>query len=101
MIANRPCNADATRRTLGLEPRSYIYRFTVEIRAIRDRVTNVDADTKANGPISTLLAIMNGDLLLHVDRTADGAINAIENNEERVATGLDDFAPVFVDRRVD
>jgi hypothetical protein len=44
--------------------------------------TNVDADPKADGPISGKVVIMDRELLLHLQGAADRSINAIKHDEQ-------------------
>jgi hypothetical protein len=73
----------------------------VQVGPIRNRVANVDSDTKADSLFRRLVAIQNWDLLLHFQSTPHSPINAIENNERGVAAGLHDLAAMFFDSWVD
>ena len=44
---------------------------------------------------------MDRNLLLYLHSTAHGPVNAVEHDEQRIATGLDDPAAVLFDRWVD
>ena len=101
MVAHRPRDADATRRTFGLEPRRHIHRVAMQISSIGNRVANVDPDAKADGSIGRLVAVMDRNLLLHLHGAAHRSVDAVEHDEQRVAAGLDDPAAMLLDRRVD
>ena len=40
-------------------------------------------------------------LLLHLEGTTHGTVDAVEHDEQRVAAGLNDRATMLLDRRVD
>ncbi len=65
-----------------------------------DSITNVDADAEADGSISGLLAIVNGNLLLYLHRAAHRSVDAIEHDQQEVAAGLDDPAAMLLDGRI-
>jgi hypothetical protein len=67
----------------------------------RGAPANVNPDTKANGAILRLVAIQNWDLLLYLRGAADRPIYAVEDDEQGIATSLDDPATMLLDRRVD
>ena len=101
MIAHRSRDADAARRTLGLESCRHIHHIAVDVSAIGNHIAHVDADAEADGPIRRLVAIVDGHLLLHLHGTAHRSINAIEHDEQRIAPRVDDPAAMLLDRRVD
>ena len=101
MVAHRPRDADATRRTLGLKSLRHIHHLAMQIGAIRNRIADIDADAKADGPIGGMVTIIGGHLLLHLHGTAHRAVDAVEHDEQGVASGLNDPAAMLVDRRVD
>jgi hypothetical protein len=101
MIMDRSGNADAARRASGLEPCRDVYHIAVDIEAIWDHIADVDADAKADGPIRGLVAIIGGDLLLHLRGTAYRTVNAVEHDEERVTSCVNNPAAMLVDRRID
>ena len=100
MIAHSSRDADATRRALGLEPGRHIHRVPVEISPVGNHVTDVNADTKADGPIGGMVAVIGRYRLLHLHGTAHRPIDAIEQDEQGVASGLNDSAAMLIDRRV-
>ena len=100
MIAHRSRNADATRRTFGLESRRHIHRVPMQISPVGNRVAKVDPDAEADGSIGRLISVVDRDLLLHHDGTAHRSIDAIKHDEQRVAARLDDPAAMLIDRRV-
>ncbi len=101
MIAHRSRDTDAARRTLGLEPCGHIHNFTVDVSAIRYHIADVDTDAEPDRPIRGLVAIADGNLLLHPHGTAHRAIDAVEHDEQGVTCGIDDPTAVLSDRRVD
>ena len=101
MIAHRSRDADAARRTLGLKSGRHIHHIAVDISAIWNHIADVDADAKADRPIGRLVAIVGGHLLLHLHRTAHRSINAVEHDEQGIASRVDDPAAMLVDGWVD
>jgi hypothetical protein len=101
MVAHGARDAYSAWRTLGLQPGRHVHPVAMQVRAIGYHVTDVDPNAKSDGPIGRLIGIVFGHVLLHLDRAADGPVEAIEPNEQRVASGLDDPPAVLVDRWVD
>ena len=101
MIPNGPGNADASRRTLGLESDRDIHGVAMQVSAIGNRVTEVDADAEPDGTIRWLVSVLDRNLLLHLDRAAYGSVDAVEYQEEGVAPRLNDPAVMLLDRSVD
>ena len=101
MIADGSRDTDAARRTCCLKPGRHIHRVTMQIRPIGNHVANVDAHTKPNGAIAWDVAVAYLHLLLHLHGAADRPLDAIEHNEQGVASGLDDHATISIDGRVD
>ncbi len=101
MVAHRSRDADAAGRTLSLKSFCYIHHLAMQIGAIGNRIADIDADAKADGAVGGLVTIIGGYLLLHLNGTAHRAIDAVEHDEEGVASGLNDPAAMLVDRRVD
>src|SRR6202042_2743931 len=89
MIAHRPRNADAARRTLGLESGRHIHYVAVDIEAIWNDIADVDADAEADRLIGREVAIMGGHLLLHLHRATHCSVNALENDKQRATSGID------------
>jgi hypothetical protein len=73
----------------------------MQVGAIGNRVAEVNPDAEADGSIRRLVTIADRNLLLHFHGTADRSVYAVEHDEQRVATGLDDPAAMLLDRRVD
>jgi hypothetical protein len=102
MIAHRLRDADATRRTRSMKPGGHIHDGTIDVSAIRNYIADVDPYAKADGPIGRVPAIIGWYLLLHRHGGAtDRAVDAIEHDEEGVASRTNDPTAIFVDCRVD
>ena len=101
MITHRSRHADAARRTLGLKPCCHVDHVAVEVSPVGNHVADVDTDPKADGSIRRLLPVVDRNLLLHRHGTAYRAIYAVEHDQQRVATGLDDASAMLTDHRVD
>ena len=73
----------------------------MKVSSVSNHVADVDADTKPDGPVEGMIAIMVGHPLLNLDRAAHSPVDAIEHSEQRVAPGLNNLPTVFFDRWVD
>ena len=100
MIAHWSGDAETARRTFGLEPCRHIHYISVYVSPVGNRVAHVDANPKADGPISRLVTIVDGHLLLDLDRTAHRSLSAVEHQKERITTCVDEPATMLVNRRV-
>ena len=101
MIAHCSRDTDTSRRAFGLKSCRYIHCVPVKVGPIGNRVANVDPDAEADGPVRRLVAIMVGNLLLHLHGTAYRPVDAVEHDQQGIAPGLDDPAAMLLDRRVD
>jgi hypothetical protein len=72
----------------------------VQVGAVRNRITQVDPHTKADGTIRWLIAVMDWNLLLYSHCTAHRSIDAVKGDEQRIAAGLNDPATMLLDRWV-
>jgi hypothetical protein len=101
MVADGARNTYPARWTLGLEPGRDIHALAMQVRTIGNYVTDVDANAKPDGLIGGMIAIVTGHLLLHFDRAAHCPVDAIEHDEQRIASGLNDPPTMLVDRWID
>jgi hypothetical protein len=101
MVAHRARDADAADRARRLQPGRDVHAVAVQVRAVRDHIADVDADAEANAPVRRLVAVIDRDLLLHLDRATHRTVDAVERDQQRVATGLHYSAAVLADCRVD
>jgi hypothetical protein len=80
-----------------LEPSGNIHNIPMQVGAIRNGITQVDPNAKADGSVGRLAGIVSRNVLLNLRRTANCAVYAIEDYEQRVAAGVDEPATVFLD----
>jgi hypothetical protein len=73
----------------------------VQISPVCNRVADVDPDAESDGAVGRLVAITVRHLLLHLYGATHRPINAVEHNQQRIATGLHDPAAVLLDGRID
>src|SRR5271165_2791487 len=92
MVAHGSRDTDAARRAFGLQPGRHIDSVPMQVGSVRDRIADVDPDPKADGPIRRLVAVEDGNVLLHLDREAHRRIDAVEYHEQGIAAGLNDSA---------
>ena len=78
MVAHRSCDVDAAGWAFGLKPRSDIHHVAMQVCAIGNGITNVEPDAKPDYPITRMVAIVGGYLLLHLCGTAHRPVDAIE-----------------------
>ena len=101
MIAHRSRDANTARRAFSLKPRRHIHRVTVKVSPIGNRVAKVDPDAKSDGSIGWLLAVVDRNLLLHLDGTAHRSVDAVEYDEQGIAAGLNNPATMLINRGID
>ena len=101
MVPHGPGHTYAARRALSLEFYRHIDRVTVQIGAIRDRISDVDPDPKPDSQIRKLVAIKDGNTLLHLDRKTHCPIDTVEYHQQGVAAGLNNSAAMPVEGRID
>ena len=81
VITHGSRDTDTTRRTFALQPRHDVDRAAMEVGALGDHVADIDGDTKADGPIGGLVAIIVRHLPLYFHGALHGAVNAVEHDE--------------------
>jgi hypothetical protein len=101
MITDGSRNADGTCRTFGLKAGDDIHGISMQVGSIGNCVTKVNPHAEADGSVRWLIAVVDRNLLLHLDSTSHSAIYAVEHYEQGIATGLDDPAAMLLDCRVD
>jgi hypothetical protein len=100
VVAHGSRDTNPTRRAFGLEPRSDIHRVPMQISPVSDGIANVDPNTKSDGSVEGLVAIVDWYLLLNRHGTAHRPINAIEYDQQRIASSLNNPTAMLIDRRV-
>ena len=73
----------------------------MQVRAVGYGIADVDSDPKADSPIRWLITVMDGNLLLHLDRAAHCPVDAVEYHEQGVAAGLDNSPAMSLDGGID
>jgi hypothetical protein len=94
----RDANAAGLRR--DFEPRRDIDPIAKDVAVLDNNVALVDADAVFDAPVGRHLGIALGHRALHFDGAAHRIDDAREFDEEPVAGGLDDAAPVLSDLRI-
>jgi hypothetical protein len=72
----------------------------MQVCPIGNRVTNVNADAEPDSSIWGLVAVMDWEVLLYLDGTAYRPVYAVEYDQQRVTTSLDNSAAMLLDRWV-
>ena len=101
MVPHLSRDTDAAGWTFGLKPCRHIHDITVDISAIWNHIAYIDADAKTDGSIGRLITVVDRHLLLHFGRTAHCSLDAVEHDEQGIASRVDDPAAVLIDRWVD
>jgi hypothetical protein len=73
----------------------------MQIGPIRNRVAKIDPYAKADSSIGGLFAVVDRNLLLHLHGAPNGTVDAVENDQQRIAPSLNDPASVLFDCWVD
>ena len=100
VVAHAPRDADASRGTLRLQTGGDVHAVTMQVRIIRYYVANVDADPEPDASVWQLIAVVNRNLLLHLDRASHRAVDAVERYQQRVTAGLHHSSAALPDRRI-
>src|SRR6516225_5502444 len=94
-------NTDPARLGERLQTRRDIDTVSVDIVAINDDVTDVDANAKRYLPICGFAGVALGHPPLHVNRAANRIDYTAKLEQQAVASGLDDAATVLRDLGID
>jgi hypothetical protein len=101
MVAHRARDADTTDRTDGLQPGCYVYATAVNIRAVREDITDIDADAKPDAPVGRLVAVKLRHTALHRNRAAYRRGGAGELEEQGIPRSIHEPAVVLAQFRLD
>ena len=94
MIAHRPRDADATRRTLSLESGRHIH--CVPCRSVPSAIASPMLIPTRIGWLDQVVDRRHGSApALHLHGAAHRSVDAIEHDEQRVTAGLDDPATML------
>ena len=97
VISHNSADADATGLGQGLQPRGDIHAVAEDVAFLDDHVAEIDANAEPDPPLLPHLGLALGHPPLHLDRAAHRIDDAGELDQEAVAGGLDDAAPVLPD----
>ena len=100
VVADRARNADTAFGAHRLQPGRDVHTITDQVRFVRDGVAYIDAKPESHVTIREFVQVVQGHLLLDLDRASDRAVDAVEHDHQRVAAGLRNSAAVFMDCRV-
>jgi hypothetical protein len=81
VVTHRARDANLPGGTYRLEPYGYVYRFAVQVCSVWDGIAYIDPSSEANGALRRLIGVKDWNLLLHLDGTAYGPIDAIEHDK--------------------
>jgi hypothetical protein len=84
-----------------LQPGCDVDPVAVQITAVGDRVADFDTNAEPDASLGRLLTVIGRHETLSPLRTSHGSIDAVEYDQERVASGLDDPPTMFFYRRFD
>ena len=74
-----------------------VHRVPVQIGPISNGIADVDPNTKSDGSVEGLVAIVDWYLLLNRHGTAHSAVDAVEHGKQGIAPRLNDPAAVLLD----
>src|SRR5262249_19797125 len=100
MVANRARNANLAGLRQRFQSSRDIDTVAVNIAPVPDDVAEVDPHTKLDAPRLRNVRVALGHRLLHLDRATHRIDDAGEFDQEPVAGGFDDAAPVLLDLRI-
>ena len=72
----------------------------MQVSAVSNRIPQIDPDAEAHGAVKRLIAIVFWDLLFNLYSALHRPVDAVEYNQQEVATRLDDLATVLVNCRI-
>ncbi len=75
----------------ALESRSHIHCVSMKVSPVRYCVAKIDPDAKADRSVRWQLAVEDRHLLLHPHRTPDCTIDAVEDDQQGIATRFGRF----------
>jgi hypothetical protein len=101
MLTYGPRNADAARRALNLESRCDVHGIPVQISPVSNCVAKINPHPKADGPISGLVTVVDRHVLLDLNGAPHGTIDAVEHDQQGIATSLHDPTAMLLDCRID
>jgi len=94
-------DADTARLSQSFKARRDIDPVAKDIVALDDDVALVDTDAKLDPALGRQRRVAIGERRLHLGRTAERIDDARKLDQQAVAGGLDDSAPVLGDLRID
>ena len=95
LIAHYSADANPAGLSQRLQARRDIDTIAEDVIAVDDDVADIDADTKIDSFFLRNSGVAFGHTALHVDRTTHRVDHAGELQQETIARGLDDPAPMF------
>ena len=101
LVAHRARHADAARLGQLLQTRGHVHAVAEDVVVLEDHVAEVDADAELDPAGRRHVGVAPRHAALDLDRALHRVGNALELDQQAVAGGLDDAAPVLGDRRVD
>ena len=94
-------DADAAGLGQSFEPRRDIDAVAKDVAVLDDDVADIDADAKLDAVVGRYAGVAPGHLALHLDGAAQCIDHTAELDEQPVAGGLDEAAPVLGDFRIE
>src|SRR5690348_15764912 len=101
LVAYYSSNADAARIGQCLQPRGNVDAITINVAAVDDHGTAIDADPQGNTTVLGCLGIAVDHRPLHLNGTAHGIDDTRKFDQHTVAGRLENAAMVLPDLRID
>src|SRR6516164_1999035 len=100
LVAHDPADADPTGLGQGFEPCRDIDPVAVDVASVPDDVAEIDSHAELDAPIGRHLGVSLGHLALNLDSATHRVDDAGELDEQAVAGGFYNAAPVLLDLRI-
>ena len=97
LVAHHPADADLTRLGQSFEAGGDVDAVAVDVALVEDDVAEVDADAELDPPLRRHVGVALGHRPLDLDGAAHRIDDAGKLDEQPVAGGLDDAAPMLLD----
>ena len=100
LVVHDAAHTDTARLGERFQTRRYIDAVAIDVVVVEDDVAEIDPDAELDALILRHPSVALGHRLLHLDRAAHRVDDTGELDQQPVAGGLDDPAPMLLDLRI-